>query len=194
MMATCSLTSRIKWSATPGCVCRTVQQMWMLEKTLISLPYSHNNVPNIQTSHDAYLAGNCSVLRFQPFDVSALDRRKISKSSEPKATTETSGSPSTITPLILRILPINIQSSLSYKKIFFYKTDWCWSVWALFVVYMNKDMSLKRSLTLISIFNFTFCTIIKQIGVTLMHFSSLHSSGLLRLTLFWSCVLCWWSF
>lgn len=32
MMATCSLMSRINLSATPGCVCRTVQQMWMLDK------------------------------------------------------------------------------------------------------------------------------------------------------------------
>lgn len=30
MMATCSWTSRMNRSATPGCVCRTVQQMWML--------------------------------------------------------------------------------------------------------------------------------------------------------------------
>lgn len=58
---------------------------------------------------------------------------------------------------------------------------------------MNKDLSLKRSLTPISIFNLTLCTIRKQTGVTLMLFSSLHSSGLLRLTLLWSCVPCWWS-
>lgn len=45
-----------------------------------------------------YLDGYCSVFRFQPFDVSALDRRKISKTSEPIATTDTSGSPNTNTP------------------------------------------------------------------------------------------------
>lgn len=73
-----------------------------------------NNIFNVQhcictwTRKEVYLAGNCSVLRFQPFAVIALDRRNISKSSEPKATTDTSGSPSTTTPLILRILPNSI--------------------------------------------------------------------------------------
>lgn len=47
MMATCSLTALINWSATPGCVCRTVQQMWMLGKrrshTCILLTIYHNN-------------------------------------------------------------------------------------------------------------------------------------------------------
>lgn len=40
MIATCSLTSRTKWSATPDCVCRTVQQRWMLWKNIIQLLYS----------------------------------------------------------------------------------------------------------------------------------------------------------
>ncbi len=51
-----------------------------------------------------YLDGNCRVLRFQPFEVSALDKRKISKTSEPSATTDTSGSPNTNIPSIWRIL------------------------------------------------------------------------------------------
>lgn len=73
--------------------------------------HKHKDIFSIQhciwawTRKDVYLAGNCSVLRFQPFAVIALDRRNISKSSEPKATTDTSGSPSTTTPLILWILP-----------------------------------------------------------------------------------------
>lgn len=51
-----------------------------------------------------HLEGYCSVFRFQPLDVSALDRRKISKTCDPIATTDTSGSPNTNTPFILRIL------------------------------------------------------------------------------------------
>lgn len=50
------------------------------------------------------LDGNCSVFRFQPFDVSAFERRKMSKSSEPMATTDTSGFPNTNTPFIFLIL------------------------------------------------------------------------------------------
>lgn len=57
-----------------------------------------------------YLEGNCSVFRFQPFDVSALDRWKMSKSSEPIATTDTSGSPNTKMPLILLTLWINVNN------------------------------------------------------------------------------------
>ena len=117
MMATCSFTSLTKRSTTPGCVCRTVQQMWMLKKSSLYTysglrPSSYSNYPilKLYTNKDVYLAGNCNVLRFQPFAVSAFERRKISKSSEPKATTDTSGSPSTITPFILRILPIKVNN------------------------------------------------------------------------------------
>lgn len=88
---------------------------WKRQHTYSTLPYSEQyfKYPALhctRTRKDVYLAGNCSVLRFQPFAVSALDRRKISKSSEPKATTDTSGSPSTITPLILRILPTKVNN------------------------------------------------------------------------------------
>lgn len=58
----------------------------------------------------SYLEGNCSVFRFQPFDVSALDRWKISKSSEPIATTDTSGSPNTKMPLILLTLWVKVNN------------------------------------------------------------------------------------
>ena len=51
-----------------------------------------------------YLDGYCSVFRFQPLVVSALERRKISKSLEPMATTDTSGLPNTNSPFILRTL------------------------------------------------------------------------------------------
>lgn len=51
-----------------------------------------------------YLEGNWRVFRFHPFDVSALDKRNISNTLEPKATTETSGFPNTNSPSTLRML------------------------------------------------------------------------------------------
>lgn len=73
--------------------------------TLVTLLLtSYQKTPFVEIS--IYLDGYCSVFRFQPFDVSALDKRKISNSLEPIATTDTSGFPNTNTPFILLILSI----------------------------------------------------------------------------------------
>ena len=124
MMATCSLMSRMKLSATPACVCRTVQQMWMLGKETSNSSYTPKylivllkmRLIVISPPPYVYLDGYCNVFRFQPFDVSALDRRKISKSSEPIATTDTSGSPNTNTLFILRILLIKQHRLTMIRK------------------------------------------------------------------------------
>ena len=52
----------------------------------------------------SYPEGYCNELRFHPFSVSSFPSAKISKSSDPKPTTDTSGSPYTNMPLTLRSL------------------------------------------------------------------------------------------
>ncbi len=127
IMATSLFTSLTNCSATPDCVCSIVTQIWMLKDNnkratnndlrnnfsdqCLKLMHGclHISLHNLHIPHCTlffwpYLDGNCRVLRFQPFEVSALDKRKISKTSEPSATTDTSGSPNTNIPSIWRIL------------------------------------------------------------------------------------------
>lgn len=109
IFATSSFTSLMNCSATPGCVCSIVTQIWMLwtdksrtcTEPQVNLTDKHYSK---RLSMWFYLDGNWRVLRFQPFDVSALDKRNISNTLEPKATTETSGFPNTNSPSTLRTL------------------------------------------------------------------------------------------
>ena len=54
----------------------------------------------------SHLEGNCSVLRFQPLVLRALDNLKMSKTLDPRATTETSGRPKTNSPSTSRHLSV----------------------------------------------------------------------------------------
>lgn len=77
MMPTCSLTSRINRSATPGWVCSTVQQMWMLWKRRLRVCFFKSFIKATNLPHSPFLVQCVPGRILQRVQIPALWRQCI---------------------------------------------------------------------------------------------------------------------
>ena len=150
MMATCSLTSRINWSATPFCVCRTVQQMWMLwKRRIIQMLHTSDYSSTYYILFLKYVPGWV----LQCVQIPALWRQRIRQAEN--------------------IKNIGAYRHHGHLRVPKHKHT----------IYL-RDSANKKNNKIISMFG-----VINEIMYEINVFIT--SSG--YLTLFWFCVLCWWS-